>query len=171
MKGFIQLYVGDGKGKTSAALGLIMRAVGAGLRVCLVQFMKRRPSSELRVLRRRFPEVAIARFGTRRFVGTMPRSADINAARKGLCALRRALRSARYDVVVADEIATAIAFGLLAVKDVIAVMQQRPPNVELVLTGIKAPRSLISHADLVTRMRKCKHYFDAGITARRGIEF
>lgn len=171
MTGFVQLYIGDGKGKTTAALGLILRAVGAGLRVHLIQFMKKRHTGELSVLRRRFPEVTIARFGTRRFVGTIPRRADISAARKGLCALRRALRSTRYDVVVADEIATAIAFGLLAVKDVIAVIQQRPPNVELVLTGIKAPRSLISHADLVTRMRKCKHYFDAGITARRGIEF
>ena len=169
-EGCVQVYTGDGKGKTTAALGLIVRACGAGLRVYLGQFIKRGLSSELKTLRQRFPEVTVEQFGRGGFIKGRPAARDVAAARAGLAKLRAALRSGRFDVVIADEATVAVALGLFPAADLIALVALKPPNVELVVTGRRAPAQLIERADLVTEMRAVKHYFDRGIGARRGIE-
>ncbi len=170
MIGRIQIYTGDGKGKTSAALGLVMRAVGAGLRVYLSQFMKGQPSSEIKVLRDRFPEVKVRRFGRRGFVRGEPCAQDIAAVRKGFAELKREMTSGEYDVVIADELNNAVALGLVQVQDVLELLDEKPQSVELILTGRDVNRSVSSRADLVTVMKNRKHYLDIGIKARKGIE-
>ncbi len=170
MKGYVQIYTGDGKGKTTAALGLALRATGAGLRVFLGQFIKGRASSELHALRERLPEVTVEQFGHGRFIRGAPAPEEIAAARNGLTRIREALSSGRYDVVIADEACTAAQAGLFREDDLIALIDGRPAAVELVLTGRGAGPRLRRRADLVTEMRCLKHYFDAGVDGRRGIE-
>jgi cob(I)alamin adenosyltransferase len=169
-RGRVQVYTGDGKGKTTAALGLLVRATGAGRRVYLGQFLKRGLTSELRTLRRRFPEVTVEQFGCGPFIKGPPTPRDIAAAQAGLASVQAAMRSRRFDLVIADEINVAAALGLVTVKDVLGLLAARPPRVELVLTGRGAPPALLRRADLVTEMRAVKHYFDRGVAARRGIE-
>ncbi|MBM4142676.1 MAG: cob(I)yrinic acid a,c-diamide adenosyltransferase [Lentisphaerae bacterium] len=170
MKGRIQVYTGDGKGKTSAALGLIVRAAGAGLRVYLGQFCKRGDSPEIRVLRERFPEATAAAFGCGGFIRNAPSEADIRAARAGLAALRAALTGGAYDVVIADEAGPAVKAGVIAESDLADLAACRPDAVELVFTGRDMPASIIARADLVTEMKAVRHYFDRGVPARPGIE-
>lgn len=170
MKGYVQVYTGDGKGKTTAALGLIVRAAGAGLRVFLGQFMKAGAYSEIRALRDRFPEVTVRQFGRGRFIRGRPSPADVRAAQEGLAALRHAMRSGLYDVVIADEANTAAQAGLLAPADLLALIEDKPERVELVLTGRGAPRKLVRRADLVTEMVEVRHYYSRGVKARPGIE-
>ena len=171
MKGRFQIYTGSGKGKTTAALGLTLRAAGAGLRTYLGQFLKRRRTGEVRMLGERFPEVTVEQYGRSGFVSEKPSPADVEAARRGLRKLRRALLGGNYDVVIADELTVAIRLGLVREEDAMDLIAQRPAGVELVLTGRGAGRRIIRQADLVTDMRKVKHYFDRGTKARRGIEF
>jgi cob(I)alamin adenosyltransferase len=170
MKGYVQVYTGEGKCKTTAALGLVVRAVGAGLRIYLGQFLKAGVYSEIRVLRERFPEVTVEQFGSGRFVRGRPSRAEIAAARRGLDRVQDALGGGRFDVVIADEIHTAVRAGVLAEADVLALIAGRPPNVELVLTGRGATPAVVAQADLVTEMTCRKHYYDAGVRARPGIE-
>ena len=169
-KGYVQVYTGDGKGKTTAALGLIVRAAGAGLRVFFCQFIKAGRTSEIRTLSERFPEVTVRQFGLGRFVRGRPSPRDIAAAQKGLTELREALTSGKYDMVIADEANVAARIGLLAPADLIDLIDRKPDRVELVLTGRGAARGIIRRADLVTEMKAVKHYFDRGVRARRGIE-
>lgn len=169
-KGYIQIYTGQGKGKTTAALGLLLRASGAGLRVYLGQFMKKGQYSEIKAIAARFPEVTVKQFGHGRFVRGQPSAEALLAAARGLGRLCQALVSGDYDVVVGDELMTVVSTGMLAPEDVIAVMERKPEHVELVLTGRGAPRELVNRADLVTEMRLVKHYMDAGVMARPGIE-
>jgi cob(I)alamin adenosyltransferase len=170
MKGCVQIYTGNGKGKTTAALGLVVRACGAGLRVYFGQFLKLGVTSELKTLRRRFPDVTVEQFGRRGFIRGAPTTKDIAAAGKGLRRLRAALRSGAFDVVIADEAVVAASLGLFATADLVALTEMKPPEVELVITGRGAPAQLIKCADLVTEMRPVKHYFSQGVAARRGIE-
>jgi cob(I)alamin adenosyltransferase len=171
MKGYVQVYTGNGKGKTTAALGLILRAAGAGLGVFLCQFMKKRPSAEIGILRARFSGVTVRRFGRRSFVRGRPSPEDIRAAKRGLAELRAAMRSGRYRVIVADEANVAVSIGLFPVDELLRLVDEKPEDVELVFTGRGADRRLIRRADLVTEMKAVKHYFDAGVAARHGIEF
>lgn len=170
MKGYVQVYTGDGKCKTTAALGLVLRAVGAGLRVYLGQFIKGREYSEIRILRERFPEVTVEQYGAGHFIRGRPVPDDLLAARKGLEALAAALTGGRYDVVIADEANTAIGAGLFTEADLLALCQAKPESVELVLTGRGAGTTLQHRADLVTEMRCVKHYYHAGVQGRPGIE-
>lgn len=170
MQGYVQVYTGDGKGKTTAALGLILRAAGAGLRIYLGQFIKKGRFSEIRTLADRFPDVTIEQYGRGRFVRGAPSPEDIAAAREGLDRLRRAMLDKAYDIVIADEINTAVDIGLFPVADLLMLLEDRPPEVELVLTGRHAPPALIERADLVTDMTCIKHYHAAGTAARPGIE-
>jgi len=170
MKGYVQVYTGDGKGKTSAALGLILRASGAGLRAYLGQFIKRGSYGEIKALQEHFPEVAVEQFGHGEFIKDKPSPEDIKAARDGLEKLRAAMLGGQYDVVIADEIGPAVATGLFPVEDVIQLLDQRPEDVELVLTGRDIHERLIERADLVTDMRNVKHYLDSDVKARKGIE-
>lgn len=169
-KGYIQVYTGDGKCKTTAALGLALRAVGAGLRVYIGQFIKKGDYSEIKVLRERFPEVTVEQYGTGRFVRGVPSANAVAMACEGLAALRMAMKSGRYDVVIADEVNGAVKAGLIVEADVLDLMADKPETVELVLTGRNAGKRVCAQADLVTEMRCHKHYYDAGVPGRRGIE-
>lgn len=170
MKGFVQIYTGDGKGKTTAAMGLALRAVGAGLRVYVGQFAKPGKSSEVKALQERFPGVTVEQYGTGGFVRGKPTTEQVRAAAQGCTQLRRALRSRAYNVVIADELCTAVAMKLVTLKTAKDLVRDRPDSVELVLTGGRAPQGLIKCADLVTEMKKVKHYYDRNVKARKGIE-
>ncbi len=169
-RGCLQVYTGDGKGKTTAAFGLALRAAGSGLRVFIAQLLKRGAFGELRALRR-IPRITVRQFGTGRFVRGTPRPAERRAARRGLDAARRALRSGRYHVVILDEANCAVTCGLLPLDALLALAADRPDAVELVITGRDAHRRLVQQADLVSDIRARKHPFAAGCPARRGIEW
>lgn len=170
-RGLIQIYTGDGKGKTTAALGLALRALGAGMKIYLGQFIKKGAFSEIKALGRFRSKVVIRQYGGGRFVRGKPSPADIRHARKGLIDLKRALLSKKYDLVIADEINCALHNGLLRINEVKRLLAKKPAAVELILTGRNAPRPIMKMADLVTEMRKIKHPFDRGKIARRGIEY
>jgi len=170
-QGYVQVYTGGGKGKTTAALGLALRAVGAGLTVYIGQFIKKGCYSEIKTFKRRFPDVMVRQFGRGRFIRGKPQPADIRCARRGLAALRRAVASARYDLVIADEANCAVSAGVLEIADLLTLIDDKPPTVELVFTGCNAHPRLIRRADLVTRMQAVKHYFHRRVPARPGIEF
>jgi cob(I)alamin adenosyltransferase len=169
-KGQVQVYTGDGKGKTTAALGLSLRACGAGWRVLIGQFIKARETSELRFLRKRLPEVTIEQYGRGLLRGTVS-TEDQAAARQGINRLCEQMASGEYDLVIADEINVALAKGLIPLEAVLNLIRDKPPHVELVLTGRDAHPSVIEKADLVTEMRCIKHYFATGLPAREGVEF
>jgi len=170
LKGYIQVYTGDGKGKTTAALGLALRAVGAGLRVYLGQFLKRGDYNEIKLLRARFPEVTVEQYGRGGFITGPPAPEDQQAAAQGLARLRQALTGGHYDLVIADEAHTAVALGLFPESQLLALMDAKPEPVELVLTGRNAGPAVLDRADLVTNMTCVKHYHAAGVRGRPGIE-
>jgi len=170
MKGYVQIYTGEGKCKTTAALGLVVRAVGAGLRVYLGQFIKGGEYSEIRLLRERFPEVVVEQYGDGCFIRGQPSPEAIAAALHGLAALNSAMHSGLYDVIIADEAPVAVKAGLITEEDLLSLMNRKPDAVELVLTGRDASAALQARADLVTEMRCIKHYYDAGVQGRKGIE-
>jgi cob(I)alamin adenosyltransferase len=169
-KGYVQVYTGDGKGKTSAALGLALRAAGHGMHTYIGQFMKGQHYGELDALRDQ-PLVTIEQYGDVRCIRREDVTPEhIAQAQRGLARAREAMLSGRYDVVVLDEVNVTIWFGLLAVEEVLAFLDQRPDCVEVILTGRRAPQELIERADLVTEMREVKHYYEQGVQARTGIE-
>lgn len=171
-KGYVQIYTGDGKGKTTAAIGLATRALGAGLRVYVAQFIKRGASSEFATLHtaggERFKHEA---FGLGRCIIGAPTQQEIDTARVGLDALRAILASGDYDLVIADEIFGSLQVGLFTDADIIALIAARPEGTELVLTGRNAPENIVAHADLVSEIKATKHYYTQGVLARKGIEF
>ena len=149
MRGYVQVYTGDGKGKTTAALGLSIRAACAGLRVFIGQFL----------------------YGTPEFVVEKPSKKQIKRAKEGLEDARKKLVSGRYNVVVLDELCVAIHLGFFSREEIEELLNARPEHVELVITGRYAPEWLIEKADLVTEMKEVKHYYKKGVPARKGIEF
>lgn len=169
-KGYIQVYTGNSKGKTTAALGLALRAAGAEHKVFIAQFIKKGKTSEHKALERFKDLIEIRQFGT----GFIRTEAQIppamKAASKGLMAVEEILKSGNYDVVILDEINVAIFKKLISLEDVLKLLDSKPANVELVLTGRYADEQIIQRADLVTEMKEIKHYFNAGIRARKGIE-
>jgi len=172
MTGYFQIYTGAGKGKTTAALGLALRAAGAGLRVYFGQFLKTAATSEAAALRERFADrITHQIFGPARFVRDTPSPGEIADARQGLDTLKAALAGGAFDVVIGDEALGAAAAGLFTEADLLALAEARPEPVELVLTGRGAGAALLAKADLVTELREVKHYFAQGVKARRGIEF
>ncbi len=169
-KGYVQVYTGSGKGKTTAALGLAMRAAGAGLRVFIGQFIKNEQCSEHWGLERFGDAVTIRQYG-RGFIGKGGATeADIRAAAEGMHEIGEAVRSGSYDVVVLDEINVAVHYGLVDVDQVVRLIEEKPEGVELIVTGRYAHERVIAAADLVTEMREIKHYSDKGVKARVGIE-
>ncbi|MBN2209591.1 MAG: cob(I)yrinic acid a,c-diamide adenosyltransferase [Candidatus Coatesbacteria bacterium] len=170
MRGYVQVYTGDGKGKTTAALGLALRAAGAGLKVFIAQFVKRTASSELEALRRFSDLIAVKQFGRGRFVWGKPSQADVDAARKGLSEVRTIVSSGEYQVVILDEANVATHLGLIPLDELLAVIDAKPEDVELVITGRDADPRVIERADLATEMVEVKHYYDKGVEARTGIE-
>ncbi|MDD5422681.1 MAG: cob(I)yrinic acid a,c-diamide adenosyltransferase [Candidatus Omnitrophota bacterium] len=168
--GLVQVYTGNGKGKTTAALGLALRASGAGLKICFFQFIKRGDYSEKKALAN-IKNITVIQCGRGCFVKGKPRAKDIRLAQVGLDRCAAIIRSGEYDIVILDEINIAAKIGLVRVKDVIDVISDRPNFVEVVLTGRYCPAAIKSRADLVTNMRDVRHPFRKHIHARRGIEF
>jgi cob(I)alamin adenosyltransferase len=170
-KGYIHVYTGDGKGKTTAALGLALRASGHGMRSYIGQFMKGQHYGELTALHDN-PYITIEQYGDLRCCIRQEEVTPehVAQARRGLERAREVVRSGHYDVVVLDEVNVALWFGLLAIEEVLALLEERPDNVEVILTGRRAPQELIERADLVTEMQEVKHYYQQGVSARRGIE-
>ncbi|HNR12807.1 MAG TPA: cob(I)yrinic acid a,c-diamide adenosyltransferase [Thermodesulfobacteriota bacterium] len=169
-RGYIHLYTGNGKGKTTAAMGLALRAAGAGMKVFIVQFLKGQASAERKAFERLSDLVTIMHFGTGQLIKDKPTDRDMALAAEGLIEARRALISEEYDVVILDEIAVAVHFGLIPLEDVLSLIKEKPSFVELVLTGRYADPALIEAASLVTEMKDIKHYYDQGVAARKGIE-
>ena len=171
MPGYIHIYTGDGKGKTTAALGLALRASGAGLKVYIAHFMKKGEYAEMDAVARLGGAITAEQFGTGRFVRGQPDDADRTAAARALAAVRSAMESGAYDLVIADEANVAVASGTLDEQALLDLMAARAAPVELVLTGRGATPALIAAADLVTEMKAVKHYFEQGVNARKGIEY
>lgn len=169
-KGFLQIYTGNGKGKTTAALGLALRAAGAGLRVYIGQFIKSGTYSELKALKALKKDIVIAQYGRGCFIRGEPCQKDIVLAQKGFDIIKRVLNKCKYDIVILDELCVAIHYKLIPLVDVLEVLKTRPQDVEIVITGRNAPKELLAMADLVTEMGEKKHYYAAGVKARRGIE-
>ena len=183
-EGLLQVYTGDGKGKTTAALGLALRALGHGLRVCVIQFAKPPAESGERLLLEQLgPGAEIHTFGAARWgepskapSGTPwwllpPSEEDREQAQQGLAFARDVLTGGESDLVVLDEVFAVLRYGLVTLEQVLALVHTRPPHVELVLTGRSAPPEVLEAADLVTEMRKLRHPFERGLLARRGIDF
>jgi len=166
----IQIYTGRGKGKTTAALGLALRASGAGLRVCIFQFLKGRICSEHKAIAG-LKGVTVKLCGRSCFVKGKPASKDAELARRAMSEARNLVANRLYDVIILDEITHALKLKLLEEKELICFLRQVPDETELVLTGSGASKALIRAADLVSEIRSVKHYYRCGRTARRGIEF
>lgn len=171
MKGFTQIYTGNGKGKTTAAIGLAIRASGAGKKIFIAQFTKGRGSSEVNVISDHIPNITIKQFGRENFILREPEEEDYILTQKGFKEVVAQVFSRYYEVVVLDEIFIALQYGLITEQTLISFLQTAPDNVEIILTGRNAPQKIIDMADLVTEMKEVKHYFENGIQAREGIEY
>ncbi len=171
-RGMVEIFTGDGKGKTSAALGVTLRALGHGLRIHIIFFMKGDfPYGEQKILSE-LSNVTFDRFGFRDFVDPANvKPEEKEEARKALEAARKAVLSLKYDVVILDEVNVAVAWKLVDLTDVIKLIHDKPEKVELILTGRYADPKLVKLADLVTDMVKVKHPFDKGILSRKGIDY
>lgn len=171
-RGYVQIYTGDGKGKTTAALGIALRASGCGLKTCIVQFMKGQHYSELDAVKKLNGLVTIEQFGHPTFcrITDPPDPEDVKRARAAMSRLKELLESRACDILIADEIVTAMKFGFISEGDVLGLMRTKPDGLELILTGRGATQKLIDAADLVTEMTEVKHYYQKGVQARCGIE-
>jgi len=172
-KGLICVYTGDGKGKTTAALGAAFRAAGQGLKVLILQFMKRqRNIGEIKALECTELPIELKQYGYRLFFKSRAcEPIDILRAAQGLVAFQQAMESLTYDLIILDEINIAIDFGLIAFEEVLRLIAHKPNELHLILTGRNAPQELIEMADLVTEMREVKHHYNQGIQAQKGIEY
>ncbi len=172
-KGLVQIFTGEGKGKTTAALGAVLRAAGHGLKISVIFFIKGHSSQGEYKTLTTLPNVKVASFGLRQFIhkNDVINPAEKAQAQAALAAAREDVTGGKFDLVVLDEINVAVYFRLLGVQEVLQLIKDKPPRVELILTGRNADKKLIEIADLVTEMGKIKHPFDKGIKARKGIEF
>lgn len=170
--GLMQVYTGEGKGKTTAALGLALRAWGHGLRVCIIQFMKKGDEyGEVEALRR-LGGIELYQFGADRLIFKGEHcQEDVDLAERGLQMAQDALGSNDYDMVILDEINVVMDFGILPAEKVLRTVRGRDPEVEVVLTGRNAPEEVLKEADLVTIMKMEKHPYESGVMARKGVEF
>lgn len=168
-QGYIHLYTGDGKGKTTAAFGLALRALCAGQSVYIGQFVKSMKYNET-AIDRLFDRVTVEQLGRGCFIGRDPEQVDIEMARRGLARCNDMMRSGDYDVVILDELTIVLHFGLLGIGKVLEVLRGRHPSTEVVITGRYAPQELVDAADLVTEMREVKHYYTQGVLSRDGID-
>ena len=171
-KGLVQVYTGNGKGKTSAAFGLALRAVGRGLKVFIIQFIKGGfDYGELYVVNK-LPNLTLKAFGRGKFVTEKPAGKeDVALASEALALAEEAVRSGRYDVVILDELSVALSLNLIDLEKVLKLIKEKPKHVELVLTGRDAPEEIVEVADLVTEMKEVKHPYKKGFPARKGIEY
>jgi cob(I)alamin adenosyltransferase len=168
-KGYIQVYTGNGKGKTTAALGLSLRAVCAGKKVFFGQFVKGMDYSELKA-GKYLPNFTLEQFGRDVFIFDTPSQKDIKVAKEGLEEVKKVLSSEAYDIVVLDEINIAVYYKLFTADEVLGLLDMKPEKTEVILTGRYADPKIIERADLVTEMKEIKHYYTEGVKARKGIE-
>ncbi len=171
-KGYVQVYTGNSKGKTTAALGLAFRATGRGLKTYIGQFMKGQRYGELEATKMVQPYITIEQYGkdTLIHVQNPPREEDVQMAQEGLAKAKEAMFSGKYDIIIFDEIVTSHYFHLISLEEMLEIIHSKPNGVEVVFTGRYAPPELIAAADLVTEMVEVKHYFQKGVQARDGIE-
>lgn len=171
-KGYVQVYTGNAKGKTTAALGLAFRAMGQGLKTYIGQFMKGQQYGELKAAAMVSPYIVIEQYGKDTFIHVKnpPAEEDVRMAKEGLRRAREAMLSGEYDIVIFDEINTAHYFHLLTTEEMLEIMQAKPNGVEIIFTGRYAPPEVVAKADLVTEMLEIKHYYHQGVEARAGIE-
>lgn len=172
-KGLVLVYTGNGKGKTTAALGLALRAIGHGRRVFMLQFKKSEPGSgEIRAIEKYLPDFKVVQAGKRKMSpeGFLPEEKQ-DVILEGFNRGKEALLSGEYDLVIFDEINIVLAGGQLNIKDVIEMLKQRPEHVDVVLTGRNAPEEIIEAADLVSEVQEVKHYYRSGVKAQEGLEF
>jgi cob(I)alamin adenosyltransferase len=171
-KGYVQIYTGNGKGKTTAALGQAIRAAGNGLKTFTVQFMKDFSYGEVKSLKNLDKWIRLEQYGNDIFVFRKqpPSDEDLEAAQQGLRRAREAISSGKYDIVIMDEVCVAIYFDLLKTENLLSLLEEKPDHVELILTGRHCPPELMEKADLVTEMKEIKHYYHRGVMARKGIE-
>ena len=171
-KGFVQVYTGNGKGKTTAAIGLAIRAAGFGLKTYIAQFMKEFPYNELITLRKLSEWITVEQFGGDEFVykKELPGKEDIDKAKRGLKSATEKMLSGEYDIIILDEACVSVYFKLISTGDLLKILEMKPTNVEIIITGRYCPDEIIEKADLVTEMKEVKHYYEKGILSRRGIE-
>ena len=170
--GLVQVYTGNGKGKTTAALGLALRALGWNKKVCMIQFIKgKKKTGELIITKKQIPHFSIHQFSNTNKIILRPTKKDCQIAIKTLKFAEKLIFSKKYDLIILDEINPAIKLKLISQNDVIKILRKKPKNLELVLTGRGASKKIIAAADLVTEMKLIKHPFYKKIPARKGIEF
>jgi cob(I)alamin adenosyltransferase len=170
--GLVQVYTGNGKGKTSAAFGLALRATGRGLKVCIIQFIKGGFDYGELYVADKLPGLKLKAFGRGKFVSEKkPDKEDVDLAEEALKTAEEAVKSREYDVIVLDEVNVALNLKLIRTERVLQLIKEKPAQTELVLTGRKAPKEIIEAADLVTEMVEVKHPYNKGFKARKGIEY
>lgn len=171
MKGYIHLYTGNGKGKTTAAFGLALRALGAGLKVFIGQFVKGRLYHEIKAINNCLDNIVVRQYGHDCFIINKPTGNDKTAAQWGLEEMKMIIASLKYNMVIMDEITIALHYNLIDINELLKIIDSRPENMEMILTGRYASNALIEKADIVTEMKEIKHYYNVGTEARKGIEF
>ena len=171
MKGYIQVYTGNGKGKTTAAFGLALRAAGARKSVFIAQFAKGQEYSEITAVREFLPSVIVHQYGLDCFIVNTPKQADIDEARKGLEEISAVISSGAFDVVILDEANIAVFYNLFTAKELLDILKRKPEKVEIIITGRYVCPEILEAADLVTEMNEVKHYYTQGVQARVGIEY
>lgn len=171
-KGYIQVYPGNGKGKTTAAIGQAVRAAGTGLKTFIIQFMKEYPYSEISSLKELNKWITVEQYGKDDFVykDEMPGQEDLSIAKRALSRAEDIILSGEFDLVILDEIIVAVYFKLFTTDDVLNLINKKPRDVELILTGRYCPKEIIDKADLITEMQEVKHYYKKGVLSRKGIE-
>ena len=170
MTGKVQIFTGNGKGKTTAALGQAIRAAGAGRKVFMAQFIKADIYSEIRALKRLSDLITVEQFGLGGFFGRNPTPEDVEAARRGFEKVKKIMASGKYKLVILDEVNVAVNYSLISEQDLLDLMAAKPKDLELIITGRHASPNIIEKADQVTEIKAIKHYYQKGVKARIGIE-
>lgn len=171
MKGYVQVYTGNGKGKTTAALGVAVRALGSGFNIYIGQFMKGQEYNELKTFEK-LNNIDVEMYGTDTCLISKEhvQKCDIDNAKAGIARVKEIFKSGKYQVVILDEMCVANFFGLVSEEEILDLIENKPEDVELILTGRYCPQSVIDRADLVTEMKEIKHYYSKGVISRDGIE-
>jgi cob(I)alamin adenosyltransferase len=171
-KGLVQVYTGDGKGKTSAAFGSALRAVGRGFKVYVIQFIKGGFDYGELYGAKQLPNLTLTAFGRGRFITeAQPPREDVQLAREAFDLAKKVVKNGEYDLVILDEINVALNLKMIDTEDVVKLIKRKPKHVELILTGRGAPNRIIEEADLVTEMKEVKHPYSHGVPPRKGIEY